>query len=71
MFHKAVNLEFKEGTALEVTFQSEEIKLYDMSSLFSRHPQLEALKDRTLFQSGKLVGGYGIIWNDDLGTVKN
>ncbi len=33
---------------------------------FPWHPQLEALKDRTLFQSGKLVGGYGIIWNDDL-----
>lgn len=40
--------------------------MYDMASLFSKHPQLEALKDRKLFLSGKLMGSYGIIWNDDL-----
>jgi DNA-binding XRE family transcriptional regulator len=37
-----------------------------MSALFSKYPQLEALKDRTLFTSGKLLGPYGIVWNDDL-----
>ena len=66
MFHKAINLEFKEGTTLELTFQDGCIKSYDMACLFEKYPQLEALKDRELFVSGKLLGAYGISWNDDL-----
>jgi len=66
MFHKAINLEFKEGTSLELTFQNGEVKAYDMACLFEKYPQLQALKDRHLFLSGKLMGSYGIIWNDQL-----
>ena len=49
-----------------MTFSDGKVKRYDMSALFGKYPQLEALKDRTLFTSGKLLGPYGIIWNDDL-----
>ena len=66
MFHKATDLHFRDGTKLELTFRDGEVKLYDMASLFWKYPQLEALKDRKLFLSGKLLGSYGIIWNDDL-----
>ena len=66
MFHKAIELRFLEGTALEVTFRTGEIKRYDMRVLFPKYPQLAALEDRDLFLSGKLMGSYGIIWNDDL-----
>ena len=66
MFHRAIDLTFKEGTVLEVTFQDGMIKQYDMSCLFDKYPQLRALKDRQLFLSGKLSGYYGIIWNEDL-----
>lgn len=66
MFHKAVDLQFRESTTLEVKFQDGIVKQYDMAELFSKYPQLEALKDRNLFTSGKLMGSYGIIWNDDL-----
>lgn len=66
MFHKAVDLSFKEGTSLELTFQSGEVKQYDMSSLFDKYPVLKALNNRELFTSGKLMGAYGIIWNDDI-----
>lgn len=66
MFHKAIKLEYREGTTLELTFQDGKVKRYDMFALFSKYPQLEALKDRTLFTSGKLLGSYGIVWNDDL-----
>ncbi len=66
MFHKAVKLELKEETVLELTFQDGKVKQYDMSALFPRYPQLVALKDRELFLSGQLMGGYGIIWNEDL-----
>ena len=37
-----------------------------MVSLFDKYPQLRALEDRDLFLSGKLMGAYGIVWNDDL-----
>ncbi len=66
MFHKAIELRFLEGTALEVTFQSGEVKRYDMRVLFPKYPQLRALEDRDLFLSGNLMGAYGILWNDDL-----
>ncbi len=66
MFHKAIDLQFQEGTVLEVKFQNGEVKSYDMSVLFSKYPQLTALKNRELFLSGRLMGAYGIIWNDDL-----
>lgn len=66
MFHKAIKLEFEGETRLKVTFQNGEIKAYDMAVLFPKYPQLEALKDHELFLSGKLLGHYGIRWNDDL-----
>lgn len=66
MFHKAVNLCFLQGTVLEVTFQDGQIKQYDVQRLFSKYPQLAALQNRALFLSGRLAGGYGIIWNDEL-----
>ncbi len=66
MFHKAINLNLLEGTALEVTFQDGIVKRYDMSVLFSKYPQLKALEDRDLFLTGKLMGAYGIVWNDEL-----
>lgn len=66
MFHKAIKLEYGEGTTLRLTFQDGYIKTYDMSLLFSKYPQLEALNERSFFLSGKLVSPYGVIWNDDL-----
>lgn len=66
MFHKAVKLTFREGTILDLTFQDGKVKRYDMSSLFGKYPQLRALENRKLFLSGRLIGTYGIMWNDDL-----
>ena len=66
MFHKAKKLEFGENTILIVTFEDGVVKQYDISVLFKKYPQLIALKERTLFTSGKLNGPYGIIWNEDL-----
>lgn len=66
MFHKAIDLNLLEGTALEVTFQDGVVKRYDMSVLFPKYPQLKQLEDRNLFLSGKMMGAYGIVWNDDL-----
>lgn len=66
MFHKAMTLTFLDGTSLELLFQDGHVKRFDMSSLFFKYPQLERLKDRALFLSGKLMGHYGIIWDDEL-----
>ena len=66
MFHKAIRLDFKEGTVFELTFLDGRVMRYDMAWLFSSYPQLEALRDRELFLSGKLTNPYGVIWNDDL-----
>lgn len=66
MFHKAIKLEFNEGTALQLTFQDGKVKRFDMAVLFDKYPQLLALRNRALFTSGRLAGYYGIIWNDDL-----
>lgn len=65
MFHRAVDLNYHEGTSLELTFQDGKVIRYDMAVLFDKYPQLCALKDRELFESGKLTG-LGIIWNEDL-----
>ena len=51
---------------LEMTFQDGLVKQYDMAVLFEKYPQLKALENRELFLSGKLMGMYGIVWNDDL-----
>lgn len=66
MFHKAIHLEFLDGTAMAVTFLDGAVKKYDISAMFSKYPQLEALKDRDLFLSGRLMGAYGIMWTDEL-----
>ena len=66
MFHKAIELKLLEGTALEVLFQDGTVKRYDMSALFPKYPQLKQLEDRDLFLSGRMMGVYGIVWNDDL-----
>ena len=65
MFHRAVDLEFKEGTSFEVTFSNGEIKRYNIAGLFVKYPEFEALNDRKLFKSGKMYS-YGIRWNDEL-----
>ena len=66
MFHKAIELNFKEGTVLEVAFRDGKVKQYDVSVLFGKYPQMRALEDRALFLSGRLIGFYGIVWNDEL-----
>ena len=51
---------------MELTFQDGKVKQYDMSVLFDKYPQLQALEDRALFLSGQLIGAYGIVWNDNV-----
>ena len=65
MFHEAIDMQYLEGTSLAVTFSDGSVHEYDMASMFCKYPEFEALKDRSLFLSGKLYR-YLIVWNDDL-----
>lgn len=68
MFVRAIDVEFLDGVVLDMTFQDGKVIRYDISTMFSKYPQLkELLKNRKLFKSGYLdQGGYGVIWNDEL-----
>ena len=66
-FHKIKNVKALDNLILEIIFENEEIKYYDIKKLISEHKEFEILKDRNLFNLVKVdVGGYGISWNDDL-----
>ena len=68
MHYIAIKVRFLEDVTLEMTFQDGKIVRYDMSTMFSKYPQLEELRrNRKLFESGHLdVGGYAVVWNDEL-----
>ena len=64
-FHKAVKVKFGEGVTLDVTFSDGYVKRYDMSRMYGKYPQLKALEDRALFESGELYYCM-IVWNEEL-----
>lgn len=68
MDYIATSVRFLEDVTVECTFIDGKVCQFDMSKMFKKYPQLEELrKNRALFLSGKLsIGGYGIVWNDDL-----
>ncbi len=51
---------------LFIIFDNSEIKIYDFIPLLSNE-NFALLSDKNLFfQARKDVGGYGVIWNDDI-----
>ena len=68
MFHKIKAVTALPDYCLSVQFAEGETKIYDVKPLFSKWvPFKELEKSPALFSSVEVdVGGYGIIWNDDL-----
>ena len=68
MFHKVKNISPLNGFHLCVRFSEGITKLYDVAPLFEKIPAFAYLKENPEVFSGVSVdvGGYGIIWNDDL-----
>ena len=68
MFHKVKDVSALSDLMLGVQFANGITKLYDVKPLIERFPAFARLKaDPLLFQSVETdVGGYGIVWNDDL-----
>ena len=68
MFHKIKSVTALEDHILSVQFSEGITKRYDVKPLFDKYPMFLPLKeDIALFSSVEVgVGGYGIIWNDDI-----
>ena len=67
MFHKIKNVSPLPDYLLSVQFAEGCTKIYDVKPLFNQIPTFEELKDSQLFSDVTVdVGGYGIVWNDDL-----
>lgn len=67
MFHKIKEVYALPGMRLSVLFSDGTTKTYDVDPLLSRFDAFKALADEALFASVEVdVGGYGIIWNDDI-----
>ena len=68
MFHKVKSIAPLSDFKLSVQFSEGVTKLYDMIPLFERIPAFQYLRDNPAdFYSVSVdVGGYGIIWDDDL-----
>jgi len=63
---EAIKLVLKEGTTFDLYFLDGVVKRYNILSLAGKFPQLAALKNRKLFEQGKLLGWGGVIWNNEL-----
>lgn len=68
MFHKVKSVNALENFRLSVQFAEGITKIYDVSQLFEKWSAFRSLKDNLeLFKNIQVdVGGYGVIWNDDL-----
>jgi len=68
MFHKIKNISPVSDFKLSVQFSEGVTKIYDMKPLAERYPVFqELLQDPAVFASAEVdVGGYGVIWNDEL-----
>lgn len=67
MFHKVKCVNVLPEYKLSVQFAEGVTKIYDMLPLIKTHPAFKPLEDAALFSSVETdVGGYGIIWNDDI-----
>jgi hypothetical protein len=68
MFHKIKNVSALPEYKLSVQFSEGVTKIYDVKPLFKKIPLFEELKDsaQEFFSVSVDVGGYGIVWNDDL-----
>lgn len=68
MFHKITSLATLPDFVLLVGFQDGKYKQFDLKPYIDKYPPFRSLKDiNGLYEQAKIdVGGFGIVWNDDL-----
>lgn len=67
MFHKIKRVLPKKDLIIEVEFENQTKKIYDVKKVMNKWSIFEKLKEKELFEKVKVdVGGYGISWNEDI-----
>ncbi len=68
MFYKIKKVKILENYIIEITFQNDIVKHYDVSTLFEKWSVFKQFEtDKNLFQQVQVdKGGYGISWNDEI-----
>ena len=68
MFHKVKTVNVIPDYRLSVRFAEGVTKIYDLKPLFEKWPVFGNLKkdDALLYSVEVDIGGYGVIWNDDI-----
>lgn len=67
MFHKIKNVTALPNYKISVQFSEGITKIYNVKELIEKNPMFKNLKNEELFYNVEVdVGGYGIIWNDDI-----
>lgn len=68
MFHKVKSVKSLDNYILEIAFEDDTIKYYDVSNLFEKWTVFKELKTTNgLFNQVKVdKGGYGISWNEEI-----
>lgn len=73
MFHRIKSIVPMEDYNLQIVFQDNTVKKYDIKPLFEIWEAFEALRSIPgLYQQVKVdTGGYGISWNDEIDLACN
>ena len=68
MFHKIKSVRSLDNYIIEIVFENNIIKYYDVSILFEKWTVFKKLKTtKGLFEQVKVdAGGYGISWNEEI-----
>ena len=68
MFHRIKSVATHPDFSMDVVFADGAAKRYDMTPLLESHKDFCVLRDDpALFAEAAVdVGGYGVVWNDDL-----
>ncbi len=67
MFHKVKNVTALPGFKLSIQFSEGVTKIYNVKDLIEKNSMFQNLQNEELFYNVEVdVGGYGIIWNDDI-----
>lgn len=67
MFYKIKDVTALPNYKLSVQFAQGITKIYNVAPLIEKYKMFEPLKNNELFATVEVdVGGYGIIWNDDI-----
>ena len=67
MFHKIKNVTALPDYKISIQFSEGVTKIYNVKELIKKNQMFQSLKNEELFYNVTVdVGGYGIIWNDDI-----